>query len=102
MTVGEWLDEWWEGKRRRKTTLNGYASHIRVHLHPGLGHLQLDRLNVGHLVEFFDAIGDQNEAIEAENAAHREQQARATWDKRPGRRSSSRYDSPPSARSWRR
>jgi integrase len=81
LTVGEWLDEWHEGKRRRKTTLNSYESHIRVHLKPGLGHLQLDRLNVGHLITFFDAIGDMNEVIEAENAQRREQQARATWGK---------------------
>ncbi|WP_282793734.1 hypothetical protein [Streptomyces sp. CC224B] len=32
ITVGEWLDEWLAGKRRRDTTLDGYASHIRVHL----------------------------------------------------------------------
>ncbi|WJD99732.1 site-specific integrase [Streptomyces antimycoticus] len=82
LTVGDWLDEWLEGKRRRKTTLNGYASHIRVHLRPRIGHLQLDRLNVGHLVEMFDAIADDNETIEAENAERREQQERATWGKR--------------------
>ncbi|MDT3395476.1 tyrosine-type recombinase/integrase [Streptomyces sp. B1866] len=82
MTVGDWLEEWWEGKRKRKTTLNGYESHIRVHLKPRIGHLALDRLNVGHLVEMFDAIADENEAIEAENAERREQQIRATWGKR--------------------
>ncbi|MFF0503729.1 hypothetical protein ACFYUH_09020 [Streptomyces fimicarius] len=41
--MGDWLDEWLEAKRRRKTTLTGYASHIRVHLRPRIGHLQLDR-----------------------------------------------------------
>ncbi|MFF7200481.1 tyrosine recombinase XerC [Streptomyces sp. NPDC008141] len=82
LTVGDWLDEWHEGKKRRKTTLNGYGSHIRVHLKPRIGHLQLDRLNVGHLVEMFDAIDDANEAIEAENEERREQERRATWGKR--------------------
>ncbi|GAA2985022.1 site-specific integrase [Streptomyces fulvorobeus] len=82
LTVGDWLDEWLEAKRRKKTTLTGYASHIRVHLRPRIGHLQLDRLNVGHLVELFDAINDSNEAIEAQNQERREQEQRATWGKR--------------------
>ncbi len=33
-------------------------------------------------MEFFDAIDDANETIEAENAQRREQQQRATWGKR--------------------
>ncbi|MFB6948928.1 tyrosine recombinase XerC [Streptomyces niveus] len=82
MTVGDWLDEWHAAKKREKSTLRGYGSHIDVHLKPGIGHILLDRLNVGHLTEFFDAINDQNEVIEAENTARREQQARATWGKR--------------------
>ncbi|MEW1719814.1 site-specific integrase [Streptomyces sp. NPDC093109] len=81
-TVGDWLDEWHAAKKRKKSTLRGYASHIEVHLRPALGHLLLDRLNVGHLVEMFDAINDANEAIMAENEQRREQQARATWGKR--------------------
>ncbi|QIB44918.1 tyrosine-type recombinase/integrase [Streptomyces aureoverticillatus] len=76
LTVGEWLDSWFTAKKRRKTTLNGYASHIRVHLKPRIGHVRLDRLNVGHLVEMFDAIADANEIIAAENQARREQIAR--------------------------
>lgn len=82
LTVGEWLDQWLAGRKRRKTTINGYESHIRVHLKPAIGHLLLDRLNVGHLVEMFNAIDDANEVIEAENAARREQEQRATWGKR--------------------
>jgi integrase len=76
MTVGEWLDIWLSSKKSRKTTLNGYASHIRIHLKPRIGHVRLDRLNVGHLVEMFDAIADQNEVIAAENEARRAQIAR--------------------------
>ncbi|MEH0578947.1 site-specific integrase [Streptomyces sp. B21-108] len=81
LTVGDWLDEWWESKKRKKSTLTNYSSHIRVHLKPGIGHILLDRLNVGHLVEFFDAIDTANETIEAENQRRREQQARAKWGK---------------------
>ncbi|MFF4686769.1 tyrosine recombinase XerC [Streptomyces sp. NPDC001307] len=84
LTVGEWLDQWFAAKKRRKTTLNGYASHIRVHLKPHIGHVRLDRLNVGHLVEMFDTIADENEVIAAENEARREQIARCKPSK-PGR-----------------
>ncbi|MEW1676000.1 tyrosine-type recombinase/integrase [Streptomyces noursei] len=76
LTVGEWLDDWFSAKKVRKTTANGYASHIRVHLKPRIGGIRLDRLNVRHLVEMFDAIADENEVIAAENAARREQVAR--------------------------
>ncbi|WP_328561366.1 site-specific integrase [Streptomyces coelicoflavus] len=84
LTVGEWLDQWFAAKKRRKTTLNAYASHIRVHLKPRIGRVRLDRLNVGHLVEMFDAIADENEVIAAENEARREQIARCKPSK-PGR-----------------
>ena len=36
-------------------------------------HIRLDRPNVGHLVEMFDAIADENEVIATENEAPREQ-----------------------------
>ncbi|MEU7581965.1 site-specific integrase [Streptomyces sp. NPDC041068] len=84
MTVGEWLDKWFAAKKTRKTTNNGYASHIRVHLKPRLGHLRLDRLSVGHVQEMFDAIADESDVIRAENQARREQEARCRWGK-PGR-----------------
>ncbi|MEU3906332.1 site-specific integrase [Streptomyces goshikiensis] len=76
ITIGEWLDTWLAAKKTRKTTTNGYASHIKVHLKPRIGHLRLDRLNVGHLVEMFDAIADENEVIAAENQERRDQIAR--------------------------
>ncbi|MFF7155282.1 tyrosine-type recombinase/integrase [Streptomyces sp. NPDC008139] len=75
-TVGEWLDLWFASKKRRRTTLNGYASHVNVHLKPRIGRVRLDRLNVGHLVEMFDGIADTNEVIAAENEARRAQIAR--------------------------
>lgn len=84
MTVGDLLDEWLAAKRKTKraTTVNNYASRVEYHLRPGLGHYRLDRLNVGHCQAYFDAIEDANEVIRAENAARREQAARATWGKR--------------------
>lgn len=82
MTIGDWLVTWVETKKTRDSTTKGYRSHIRVHLGPGLGHLRLDRFNVGQAQEFFDSIDDANEVIAAENQARREQQARATWGKR--------------------
>ncbi|MCC3774183.1 site-specific integrase [Streptomyces sp. UNOB3_S3] len=82
-TVADWLDTWRAGKQTRTTTNNGYDSHIRVHLKPHLGHFRLDRLGVSAVRAMFDAIGDQNEVIRAENEARREQIARCTRG-RPG------------------
>ncbi|MET7809722.1 site-specific integrase [Streptomyces sp. NPDC005395] len=84
MTVGEWLDAWVAAKKTKRRTTSGYASHIRVHLGPGLGRYRLDRLNIAHVQAFFDAVDEQNEVIRAENAARREQEARCKWGK-PGR-----------------
>ncbi len=102
MTLGEWLDTWLAGKKTKKKTTGSYESHVRVHIRPALGHIRLDRLNVGHCQEFFDAIDDANETIAAENQARREQEARCTRDA-PGRR---RLQSAPRwrrrGRSWRR
>ncbi|MEU3255828.1 site-specific integrase [Streptomyces sp. NPDC006997] len=81
--VADWLDAWLAAKKTRPTTTNGYASHVRVHLKPRIGHLRLDRLNVGHLVEMFDGILDDAEVIAAENAERRAQEARCTRG-RPG------------------
>lgn len=83
-TVAEWLDRWMAGKKTRTTTNAGYRSHIKVHLKPRIGHYRLDRLNVGHVQEMFDAIADESDVIRAENEARREQEARAKWT-RPGR-----------------
>ncbi|MFG2756770.1 tyrosine-type recombinase/integrase [Streptomyces wuyuanensis] len=84
LTVGEWLDQWLAGKRRRNSTIDGYESHIRVHLKPHIGNHRLDRLNVGHLVEMFGAIEEHNEEILVENANRRAQAARCKPTK-PGR-----------------
>jgi integrase len=84
MTIADWLDRWMANKKISPTTTNGYASHIRVHLKPHLGHYRLDRLNVGHVQAMFDAIADASDVTRAENQARREQEARAKWTK-PGR-----------------
>ncbi|WP_405893645.1 site-specific integrase [Streptomyces sp. NBC_00104] len=81
-TIGDWLDSWAAAKKTKRRTTSGYVSHIRVHLKPGLGHYRLDRLNIGHVQAFFDAIDDRNEVIRAQNAARKEQEARCKW--RPG------------------
>jgi integrase len=81
MTVGDWLHTWVASKKTKTTTTSNYRSHIRVHLDPGVGHYRLDRFNVGHVQEFFDAIDASNEVIAAENQARREQEARAKWGK---------------------
>jgi integrase len=81
-TVAEWLDHWLASKRKiRHTTTAGYRSHIEFHIKKHIGHLRLDKLTVGHVVEMFDAIADANEVIVAENAARREQEARCRWTK---------------------
>ncbi|WP_060881739.1 tyrosine-type recombinase/integrase [Streptomyces scabiei] len=77
MLVGDWLDHVMANKKTRTTTNHGYASHIRVHLKPAIGHLRLDRLSVGHCQDMFNAIDDRNDVIRAENAARREQVARS-------------------------
>ncbi|MEV6175286.1 site-specific integrase [Streptomyces sp. NPDC051954] len=82
-TVGDWLDHVMTHKKTRTTTNHGYASHIRVHLNPALGHLRMDRLGVGHVQDMFNAIDDRNDLIRAENAARREQVARCKRGK-PG------------------
>jgi integrase len=84
MTVAAWLDRWLDRKKTRSTTTAGYRSHVDYHLKPRIGHLRLDRLGVGHLVEMFEAITDDSDTIAAENTARREQEARARWTK-PGR-----------------
>ena len=44
-TVGEYLDQWLEGKARlRATTRRSYGEHVELYLRPGLGHLRLSDL----------------------------------------------------------
>ncbi|MER5892313.1 site-specific integrase [Streptomyces sp. NPDC001876] len=84
-TVGDWLDSWVAKKKssKKRKTATGYESHVRVHLKPAVGHVRMDRFNVGHAQGMFDAIDEANETILAENQARREQIARCTRGK-PG------------------
>ncbi|MDT0346738.1 tyrosine-type recombinase/integrase [Streptomyces litchfieldiae] len=79
LTVGEWLDQWLAGKKTRENTNRTYESHVRYHLKPRIGHVRLDRLHIGNLSEMFEAIKDENEVIESQNAARREQVERCKW-----------------------
>ncbi|HEX8347261.1 MAG TPA: site-specific integrase [Actinoplanes sp.] len=61
MTLGEYLWHWHAGRRTiQATTSLSYATHIRVHLVPHLGHIPIDRLRVDHLQAMFDGIDDRN------------------------------------------
>jgi integrase len=66
LTVAAWLDQWLINRRKIKsTTRRGYDSHIRLYLKPYLGELWLDRLNVAHIQEMFDAIDERNDVVRA-------------------------------------
>jgi integrase len=74
VTIGEWLDTWyaqWQARFRqgkgRKNTLVSYEGHIRNYLKPKIGHIRLDRLTVDDLIEMFNKIADDNDAIVAAN-----------------------------------
>lgn len=71
ITVGEWLDRWLAQESHKPATEASYESHVRLYLKPLIGHVRLDRLTVGHLVEMFNAIDDGNEKIEANNEDRR-------------------------------
>ncbi|MEV1006100.1 site-specific integrase [Streptomyces sp. NPDC049881] len=80
VTVGDWLDQWAGGRKgAKKKTVTGYLSHIRLHLRPALGHIRLDRLNVGQAQAMFRAIDARNEVIAEQNQQRREQEARCRW-----------------------
>ncbi|MEV8510847.1 site-specific integrase [Dactylosporangium sp. NPDC051484] len=65
MTLGEWLEQWIDGKRKlRDSTNDSYAGHIRVYLKPMLGHIPLDRLAEQHIYDMFDRIEEWNTEIE--------------------------------------
>lgn len=71
MTVGEWLDRWMAQESHRRATEVSYESHVRLYLKPTIGHVKVDRLTVGHLVEMFATINDDNDAIVANNVERR-------------------------------
>jgi integrase len=57
LTVGEYLNAWLRGKRNiRASTKALYASHLKVHLIPGLGHIPITELQPRHVERFVDGI----------------------------------------------
>jgi integrase len=62
--TGDYLDAWLEGKKGiRRNTWRGYESHIRVHLRPHLGHIELDRLRPTDISAMFTKVEERNEKI---------------------------------------
>ncbi|MFF4360872.1 tyrosine recombinase XerC [Streptomyces sp. NPDC001604] len=57
ITVGEWLDQWLEYKRRdvEETTIRSYRLAL-VHVYEGLGHIRLQELSEDHVREFVDEL----------------------------------------------
>lgn len=72
-TVGEWLEQWYAGKKRAKrdSTLRSYRQHLDHYLIPQLGHLPLDRLNALHISDLFDLIEEWNTEIRTARAEGR-------------------------------
>ena len=57
LTVGEYLEGWLRGKRNiRESTRSLYASHVRTHITPALGHIPITELQPRHVEAFVDSI----------------------------------------------
>lgn len=77
-TMGDWLDIWHgqQNSRVKKSTLRkatrvSYESHIRLYLKPKLGNIRRDRFVYEDVVEAFNKIDDDNDAIAAANTDRR-------------------------------
>ncbi|MFF6966047.1 tyrosine recombinase XerC [Streptomyces anthocyanicus] len=57
ITLGEWLDQWLEYKRRdvEETTIRTYRLAL-VHVHDRLGHIRLQELTEDHVQDFIDDL----------------------------------------------
>ncbi|RSS16644.1 site-specific integrase [Streptomyces sp. WAC08401] len=57
ITLGEWLDEWLEFKRRdvEETTIRSYRLSL-VHVYDKLGHIRLQELTEDHVRDFVDEL----------------------------------------------
>ena len=68
-TVGEWLATWLASRRKiRPSVERSYRQHIENWLIPQLGHIQLERLNAGHIAGLFTTIDRYNAEIERQRA----------------------------------
>jgi hypothetical protein len=57
LTVGQYLDQWLEGKGRlRASTKRSYGEHIDLYLRPGLGHLRLTDLREIDIERLYNAM----------------------------------------------
>ncbi|TDD62424.1 site-specific integrase [Actinomadura rubrisoli] len=82
ITIAEFLDEWLTNNRDlARSTRRTYQTHIRRYLKPHLGHIEVDRLQVRHLIGLFDAIDAENTHIKAE-ANQRRALRQAVWEAR--------------------
>ncbi|MEU4218920.1 tyrosine-type recombinase/integrase [Actinoplanes sp. NPDC026623] len=65
MTIGEYLTQWLASRRKIEPgTRRAYASHIRVHLTPHLGHVGIQQLRVEHIAAMFTKITECSTMIE--------------------------------------
>ncbi|WP_159104788.1 tyrosine-type recombinase/integrase [Plantactinospora sp. BB1] len=69
VSVGEYLTWWVTHRNIDEHTRIGYASHVRVHLDPHLGHLPLARLNSAHIEAMFATITGRNRQILEDRAS---------------------------------
>ncbi len=70
LLFGTFFDGWLNGnKKLTESTRIAYASHGRLYLKPHLGHVELDRLRVGHVSAMFDAIEADNDRVRAAQAS---------------------------------
>lgn len=64
VTVAEWLEEWFAGKRKlKKSTRTLYRGHLDHYLIPMLGGIARDKLQPSHIAGMFDRIDEWNEEL---------------------------------------
>ena len=56
MTVGEWMDEWYEcfTSGVKASSRARYEQDIRIHIKPGIGHINLQDLKLLHVQRFLN------------------------------------------------
>ena len=61
MTVGEWMDEWYECFTTgvKASSRARYEQDIRIHIKPGIGHINLQDLKLLHVQRFLNQCKDQ-------------------------------------------
>lgn len=61
-TLAAWMEHWLTAiaaRRCRPSTITGYASKIRVHIIPALGHHRLSKLKVEHIETYFAKLEEE-------------------------------------------